>query len=247
MARLSEAPYLKIVAPWQGSAEVTQRGRAAAVRSGGWTLYDTTADYTVANPERSDHLIVMLPKDQLASPALPLNDLVARRIGGASGISRVALETMRSTYLELPFMSEAAARGAGELLIQLVRLSLMELAGQETPLTQREALKDRIRHHVAQNLHDPALSIDSMALALRCSKRLLHSAFAGDDETLNGYIQHQRLAASIRDLLEPANAARSITDIALASGFSNLSHFSRVFREHTGGSPSEFRRQAVKR
>ena len=108
MARLSEAPYLKIVAPWQGSAEVTQRGRAAAVRSGGWTLYDTTADYTVANPERSDHLIVMLPKDQLASPALPLNDLVARRIGGASGISRVALETMRSTYLELPFMSEAA-------------------------------------------------------------------------------------------------------------------------------------------
>jgi len=121
MARLSETPYLKIVAPWQGSAEVTQRGRAAAVRSGGWTLYDTTADYTVANPERSDHLIVMLPKDQLATPALPLNDLVARRIGGGSGISRVALETMRSTYLELPFMSEAAARGAGELLIHLVR------------------------------------------------------------------------------------------------------------------------------
>jgi AraC-like DNA-binding protein len=247
MARLSEAPYLKIVAPWQGSAEVTQRGRAAAVRSGGWTLYDTTADYTVANPERSDHLIVMLPKDQLASPALPLNDLVARRIGGASGISRVALETMRSTYLELPFMSEAAARGAGELLIQLVRLSLMELAGQETPQTQREALKDRIRRHVAQNLRDPALSIDSMALALRCSKRLLHSAFSDDDETLNGYIQHQRLAASIRDLIDPANASRSITDIALAAGFGNLSHFSRVFREHTGGSPSEFRRQAAPR
>jgi AraC-like DNA-binding protein len=247
MARLSEAPYLKIVAPWQGSAEVTQRGRAAAVRSGGWTLYDTTADYTVANPERSDHLIVMLPKDQLASPALPLNDLVARRIGGASGISRVALETMRSTYLELPFMSEAAARGAGELLIQLVRLSLMELAGQETPQTQREALKDRIRRHVAQNLRDPALSIDSMALALRCSKRLLHSAFSDDDETLNGYIQHQRLAASIRDLIDPANVSRSITDIALAAGFGNLSHFSRVFREHTGGSPSEFRRQAAPR
>ncbi|WP_454904415.1 helix-turn-helix domain-containing protein [Variovorax gossypii] len=32
-----------------------------------------------------------------------------------------------------------------------------------------------------------------------------------------------------------------------ASGFGNLSHFSRVFREHTGGSPGEFRREAVKR
>ncbi|MCY1360112.1 Transcriptional activator NphR [compost metagenome] len=199
----------------------------------------------MANPERSDHLIVMLPKDQIASPALPLGDLVARRIGGDSGISRVALETMRNTYLELPHMSEAAARGAGELLIQLVRLSLMELAGRSTAQTQREALKDRIHRHVAQNLRDPALSIDGMALALRCSKRLLHQAFAGDDDTLTGYIQHQRLAASIRDLIDPANAARSITDIALGAGFGNLSHFSRVFRAHTGGSPSEFRRQAT--
>jgi AraC-like DNA-binding protein len=247
MARMSEAPYLKIVAPWQGMAEVAQRGREAAVRAGGWTLYDTTADYTVANPERSDHLIVMLPKDQLAAPGLPLADLVARRVGGGSGISRVALETMRNTYLELPYMGEAAARGAGDLIIQLVRLSLMELAGQDTPRTQREALKDRIRQHVALHLRDPALSIDGIAQALRCSKRHLHNAFSGDDETLTAYIQHQRLAACIRELQDPANATRPITDIALATGFGNLSHFSRVFREHTGGSPSEFRRQAARR
>lgn len=77
--------------------------------------------------------------------------------------------------------------------------------------------------------------------------RGLHSAFSDDDETLNGYIQHQRLSASLRDLIDPANAGRSITDITLAAGFGNLSHFSRVFREHTGGSPSEFRRQAAVR
>ena len=34
---------------------------------------------------------------------------------------------------------------------------------------------------------------------------------------------------------------RPITDIAMSWGFGNLSHFSRVFREHTGASPSEFR------
>ncbi len=245
MARLSDAAYLKIVAPWQGSAEVVQKGRAAAVRSGGWTLYDTTLDYTVANPERSDHLIVMLPKEQLALPSLPLAQLVARRVGGTSGISRVALETMRSTYQELPSMSEAAARGAGELLIQLVRLSLMELAGQHTQQTQREALADRIRHHVAQNLHDPALSVEGIAQALRCSKRLLHGAFADGEDTLAGHIQQQRLAASIRALRDPVRAVEPVTAIALAAGFVNLSHFSRVFRAHTGLSPSDFRRQAL--
>jgi len=34
---------------------------------------------------------------------------------------------------------------------------------------------------------------------------------------------------------------RPITDIALSWGFNSPSHFSRVFREHTGKSPSEFR------
>ncbi|MDM0111709.1 helix-turn-helix domain-containing protein [Variovorax sp. J22R133] len=243
MARASEGGYLKIVAPWQGSAAVEQRGREACVRNGGWTIYDTTGEYMVANPERTDHLIVMVPKAQVAAPGLPLQDLMARRVGGASGISRVALETMRSTYQELPNMSEAAARGAGELIMQLVRLSLMELAGQQTAVTQREALKDRIRSHVATHLRDPALSIDGIAHALNCSKRHLHNAFSDEDDTLTEYILRQRLAACMRAMQDPANAHRAITDIAMSSGFGNLSHFSRVFRQQTGGSPSEFRRQ----
>lgn len=42
-------------------------------------------------------------------------------------------------------MSAAAVHGAGELIAQLVRLSLTELSGQETAITQRGALKDWIR------------------------------------------------------------------------------------------------------
>ena len=68
-------------------------------------------------------------------------------------------------------MSDTAARGAGELIMQLVRLSLLEISGQKTSLTQREALKERIRGYVALNLRDPRLSIERIAHALNCSKR----------------------------------------------------------------------------
>ena len=44
---------------------------------------------------------------------------------------------------------------------------------------------------------------------------------------------------------DPARVAEPVTAIALAAGFVNLSHFSRVFRAHTGLSPSDFRRQAL--
>jgi AraC-like DNA-binding protein len=241
MVRASDAGYLKIVAPLQGRAGVEQMGRRAWVGPGAWTIYDTTGAYAVDNPERVEHLIVMLPKAQLIERGLPLDPLMARHVGGASGIARVALATMRSTYQELPHMSAAAARGAGELIAQLVRLSLIELAGQATVVTQREALKDRIRAYVGARLRDPALSIEQIAHALNCSKRHLHNAFAGETDTLASYILRLRLQACIRELQQSGPQARPITDIALSWGFNNLSHFSRVFRGHTGLSPSEFR------
>lgn len=248
MARHSDSAYLKIVAPWQGTARVEQQGRQASVAPGSWVIYDTTGSYAVENPERVKHLVVMLPKAQMAERGLQIDTLMAREVGSARGISRVALDTMRSTWQELPNMSPDAARGAGELIMQLVRLSLLELAGQPTSVTQREALKDRIRAHVARNLRDPQLSIERIALALNCSKRHLHNAFAEDDETLASYILQERLAACVRDLQQSAAQGmrdqKSTTDVALYWGFNNLSHFSRVFRAHTGSSPSAYRSSA---
>ena len=105
--------------------------------------------------------------------------------------------------------------------MQLVRLSLLELAGQETAVTQREALRDRIRAYVARHLRDPQLSIDGIARALNCSQRHLYNAFAGGRG-------HRWPATSSASAWKPACATcararhgtRPITDIALSWGFS---------------------------
>jgi AraC-like DNA-binding protein len=246
LARASETSYLKIVAPWQGSAAVEQFGRQAWVKPGGWAIYDTTGSYEIANPERVEHLIVMVPKEQLIERGLKLDSLMARHVGGVSGISRVALEAMRSTYQELPAMSEDSARGAGEMITDLVRLSLLELAKRETASTQLEAFRDRIRDHIGQHLRDPALSLDGIAQALNCSKRHLHNAFNEEDGTLASYILRRRLQACMRDLKNPALLARTISEIAFSWGFNSGAHFSRVFREHAGLSPSDYRQAALR-
>jgi AraC-like DNA-binding protein len=239
--RAQESPYLKIVAPWEGVASVRQHNREASVRRGSWVIYDTSQEYEVANPEWSEHLIVMLPRQAIVDRGIRLEGLMGRNVGGSSGIARSALETLRSTAQELPGMAPHLARRAGELLVDMVHLSLQELAGQGTAGTQQMALQDRIRAHVMAHLRDPALSVDSVAAALHCSKRHLHNAFADSQASLGAFIQHSRLELCMRELLLPGHARRTITEVAMDCGFGSSAHFSRAFKAYTGLSPSDFR------
>lgn len=245
LARASEIGYLKIVAPYVGCAGVEQQGREAWVTPDQWSIYDTTDSYAVANPVRVEHLIVMLPKSALAERGLALDALMARRLGGSGGVARLALETMRSAYRELPTMSDGAAQGVGEAITQLVHLALLDLAGIQTAQSQREALRERIKQHVGAHLGDPALSVDGIALALGCSRRQLYNAFAEESDGVAGYILRRRLEACRKTLADRASDARSLTDIAFSFGFSNMAHFSRVFRSHLGMAPSDYRRGAA--
>ena len=149
--------YLKIVAPYRGTAGVEQKGRQAWVSPGEWSIYDTTDSYRVANPVRVEHLIVMVPKAPLVERGLPLDRLTAQRLGAGGGISRLALQAMRGAWQELPSISPSAARGVGESIMQLVQLSLLELAGRDSAPTQREALRERIKQLVARRLATPAV------------------------------------------------------------------------------------------
>jgi AraC-like DNA-binding protein len=242
IARATERPYLKIVAPFKGCAGVQQKGRETWVTPGQWSIYDTTDSYAVANPERVQHLIVMLPRAALCERGVALDPLMARRLGGSGGISSVALQTMRHAFAELPSMPASAAHGLGEAIVQMVHLSLLDLAGQESAQSQREALRERIKQHVAQHLGDPRLCVDGVARAMNCSRRQLYNAFAEEPDGVAGYILSQRLQACRRCFEDLRHAHRSITDIAIGFGFSNMAHFSRVFRAQLGVAPSDFRR-----
>lgn len=243
--RASDVGYLKIVAPWAGCAGVGQRGREAWVTPDQWSIYDTTEAYAVANPVRVEHLVVMVPKARLAERGLAIESLMARRLGGSGGVARMALETMRSAWRELPGMSDVAAEGIGDAIVQLVHLSMLDLAGVATAATQKEQLRDRIKRHVTEHLGDTGLSVDGIATALGTSRRNLYNAFADEPDGVAGYLLARRVDACRHALADAQQAHRSITDVAIAHGFANMAHFSRVFRARVGVPPSDFRRGAA--
>ena len=96
-ARRAGAGMLKIVAPWEGFACVEQRGRSAIVRAGQWTIYDTTVPYVITNPSRVRHLILVLPRENLTSRGLSIDELVSRPLSAQSLMAGQALRMMRDT------------------------------------------------------------------------------------------------------------------------------------------------------
>jgi len=240
LARGSERAFLKVAVQLQGRACFEQKGRTVWLAPGEWSVYDTTDAYAVTNPESVQQLVLMIPKDAWPERGLPLDALMVQRFSGACGVSRLAWEAMRKAFDELPTMSEPVADGVGDVIAQLLHLSLLERAGRPTGMTQREALRDRIRMHVQRHLRDPGLKPDGIARALNCSRRALYNAFDGESDGVAGHIVEQRLRGCAQDLAQ--RGTRSVTDIALSWGFCNLAHFSRVFKARFGVAPRDYRK-----
>jgi len=101
-----------------------------------------------------------------------------------------------------------------------------------------------IKLFIAENLDDQDLSIGQIADANRMSARQIQRLFESADTTFSEFLLGMRLEKVHGVLLDPRQAHRSISDIALAAGFSDVSYFNRAFRNHYGASPTAIRQSA---
>lgn len=241
-ARASDHGWVKVVAQLEGRACFEQDGRQVWLAPGDWSLYDTTRPYAVSNVEPIRQLVALVPKPRLQVDRLPLQALTVQRFQSSQGVSRLAWDTLRTTFDERSAMTRLAAAGAGDVIAQLLHLALLERIDRPSALTLREALRDRARDHIERHLADPHLGPDSVARALNCSRRHLYNAFGDDAGGVARYILQRRMARVQQALREPQRRQEPIAAIARDCGFRNAAHFSRLFREQTGQPPSAWRR-----
>jgi AraC-like DNA-binding protein len=83
-----------------------------------------------------------------------------------------------------------------------------------------------------------------VAASCRITPRYLHHLFASSAETVGRYVLRRRLEECARALLAQAESGRTVAAIAFDHGFSSPTHFGRVFRQHFGMTPREYREQS---
>ena len=99
----------------------------------------------------------------------------------------------------------------------------------------------RIHRAILQNICETSYCISDAARDLKISKRYIQAILSDRGVSFRALLLKRRLEAARNMLKDSAAASRSITEIALICGFSELSHFSKCFSREFGASPREFR------
>jgi AraC-like DNA-binding protein len=100
---------------------------------------------------------------------------------------------------------------------------------------------------IAARIHDPSLTVASFARAQGISPRYLQRILEQGGVRFTEHLNELRLMRAYELLADPRRASRRISDIALEAGFSDVSHFNRLFRARFGDTPSAVRAKRANR
>lgn len=242
IARASE-DFVLIALGRHGAGAVLQDGRETVIRPGEFAFYDTTRPYELRFNDDFTQTIFQVPREMLH-----------RRFAGTQGLTATAFTAdspvQRLAYQFIAGLSDVADRldpddaiRLSDQAADLIAMAMSErLGGAALPAsTHRAALLYRLKAHVLAHLAKADLGLTEAAAALGISPRYASSLFADEGTSFQRFVLAERLARCKRDLASSAHGHRHISEIAFSWGFNDLSHFGRVFREHFGLSPRDWR------
>ena len=129
-----------------------------------------------------------------------------------------------------------------KILLEVLQKYLQQSAGKKVPAWAKE-LKEMMQDQIDTNLN---LSLEQASKELDINPAYLSREFSKYFENLSfgEYIRKMRIEKAIQ-LIQTTNY--SLTEIAYLTGFSDQSHFTRIFKKFTGQNPLSFRKKMAKR
>ena len=226
----------------EGRCAVEQDGRHIEVAPGSFYLVDTTRPYRLGFVDSFRALSFRVPHPQLL-PLLPEpRKVTALQVDAAAGIGSLAAAHMQGIMRCAAELSPATGPGLSSTLAELVAMSLRgpATANAGSRDVVRRAFRESIIRYVEANSADPDLSVAAVSSRFRVSVRYVHEVFAEHPYSFAQTVLERRLAAAAAALLDPG---ATVTGVALACGFGDLSYFGRAFRRRHGCTPREWRMQ----
>jgi AraC-like DNA-binding protein len=273
-AQANEA-YVLLSIQTRGSTLIEQEGSQAVLTPGCLAFYDSARPYTLTLPNDFDQIVLHLPRQLIETSSTSGLNHMAQRLNAANPFAQAIFALAPQLLKLASAAPTALAERTAKAAIEIISLALASLAspkvdeqgvnnsvdalklGGSTSIDLgkvpksthsslvSESLVWRIRELIASQLDDPSLTPELLATQTHVSLRRLQEVFQQHGTTLSECIWDMRLEFGRNLLVTPNHFPESISVIAFRSGFSDIAHFSRRFKNRYGLSPSAYRASIV--
>jgi AraC-like DNA-binding protein len=234
-----DGAFLGVLFQKRGRTVCDPHSEQRILNSGDLLIWNGARPVCFDMPEYFQKICLLIPLDTFESVLPEANSYSGAHLRQHHPVSRL-LGTCLSTLADDVLTNNSEPAGAAvELTLGLLGAALTQHR-ESSNIGPRTNLYQRITSFVEKRLGDPELSPMMLARTHHISTRYLHLIFSERGRPVGAWIRERRLA-QCRAELANSNSDRTVTEIAMHWGFSDVAHFSRSFRSAYGISPLRFR------
>jgi AraC-like DNA-binding protein len=229
-----------------GSTIISQDSREAVIEPGAFTLLDAQRPYTCRYPSHHwEQIVLKIPRRCLKTRLALSAELTARVMPNSDAVGGLVSGYLAMILDRMGALPPAARNQMAEHLLDLTALALAAKLYRDQPAfsSARALVLLNLRAVIENRLADPGLNPSRAAAAAGISVRYANSLLSQQGTSLERLIMARRLQLCRCALEDPSQSRRTVSEIAYACGFSDMSHFARRFKAEFGCSPGHYRRR----
>jgi len=235
---------VSLVIAQSAKLDIMHRGREVQIDPGEATLMQTDAPGKCGS--RKDFVIyeLMVLRAEWEIRGSRPGDALMNRIGRNSTV----LELLRSYISSL---ERSTTTGEAHEIVRRHLIDLVVLAATPHPSVGESnasaivaARLNAALDYIAAHVQNPALGLRTVAVSQGITPRYLQRLMELSGTSFTAHVQEIRLQRALKLLIAPHGCSKRISDVALQAGFSDISHFNRLFRSRFGDTPKGVRADA---
>ncbi|MGY3453043.1 helix-turn-helix domain-containing protein [Bradyrhizobium sp. USDA 4353] len=226
-----------------GRCTILQDEHEVSLSAGQVGIFDSDRTFVLQH-DRGPSLGVIsfrVPAALLLDRLPAATDVAPARLSDDPCLGALIVETARSLNANALRLAPDQATALFDVLLDLVALSVSRSREAHATASFADATTLALRRAIHERLREPGLTVATIAASVGISERYVHKLLARAGTSFSEIVMARRLDGVARDLRDPACAGHDIGRIAFDWGFSDLSHFSRRFKQRFGLRPRDWR------
>ncbi|SED05007.1 helix-turn-helix domain-containing protein [Bradyrhizobium erythrophlei] len=221
-----------------GRSQLSQRGREVELRAGDAIVILHSEPASVIYVDGLQFGLAV-PRAELEQRVTNVESLAMRPIGHRTEAFRLFAAYLKSVLKARALTAPKLRHTIVIHIHDLVALAIDECPalGESSASAVMAARHNAALDYITTHFQEPGLSVQTVARCQGISPRYLQRLMASSGTSFTERLNELRLQRAL-ELLTGSHAGRQrISDIALEVGFSDVSHFNRLFRIRFGDSP----------